>query len=77
MTWCFSFLLNKKTETPRPIGTMNVPVGLLKSNRLPETMLNAVLPFGKASRLFHVTALRSNLNFLSHPLLLFNQNRKG
>jgi len=31
---------------------MDVPVGLLESNRLPETMLNAVLPFGKASRLF-------------------------
>jgi hypothetical protein len=56
---------------------MDVPVGLLESNRLPETMLDAVLPFGKASRLFHVTGLRSNLIFLSHPLLLFSQNRKG
>ena len=45
------------------MGTKDVPVGLLESNQLPETMLNAVLPFGKANRLFHVTALRSNLNF--------------
>jgi len=31
---------------------MDVPVGLLESNRLPGTMLDAVLPFGKASGLF-------------------------
>lgn len=31
---------------------MNVPVGLLEPNRLPGTMLDAALPFGKASDLF-------------------------
>ena len=31
---------------------MNVPVGLLEPNRLPGTMLDAALPFGKASGLF-------------------------
>jgi len=31
---------------------MDVPVGLLEPNRLPGTMLDAALPFGKASGLF-------------------------
>jgi hypothetical protein len=46
------FVKTKKTETPRPRGTMDVPVGLLEPNRLPGTMLDAGLPFGKASGLF-------------------------